>query len=193
MPRALVAAAVVLIALVGGGLWWVSHLQAIEFAGTGGGGSLMKTLPSLDADEYESDPPPTYAWHTYEKISFTWEFHNSLSIPITITGRTRTAWAARTSSPPQRSTSQNPESATHNQRRWVSRFTRSPFPQTVPKHHDHLAHAGYLRPASRFGPDGSQQFSAIHLRYTVLGLFHSHSGSTSTSPTTRSITSTCSA
>ena len=46
----------------------------------------MKTLPSLDADEYESDPPPTYAWHTYEKISFTWEFHNSLSIPITITG-----------------------------------------------------------------------------------------------------------
>ena len=61
MPRALVAAAVVLIALVGGGLWWVSHLQAIEFAGTGGGGSLMKTLPSLDADEYESDPPPTYA------------------------------------------------------------------------------------------------------------------------------------
>lgn len=49
MPRALVAAAVVLIALVGGGLWWVSHLQAIEFAGTRGGGSPMKTLPSLDA------------------------------------------------------------------------------------------------------------------------------------------------
>jgi hypothetical protein len=173
MPRALVAAAVVLIALVGGGLWWVSHLQAIEFAGTGGGGSLMKRLPSVDADEYESDPPPTYGWHTDEKISFTWEFHNSLSIPITITGADPDGMGG---------TNQLSAPALYQPKPGVS------YPQsaamgeplhslTVPADGSRnimiIWHTrGSCDQLSRFGPDGSQQFSAIHLRYTVLGLFH---------------------
>ena len=149
----------------------MSHLQAIEFAGTGGGGSLMKTLPSLDADEYESDPPPTYAWHTYEKISFTWEFHNSLSIPITITDPDGMGGTNQLSAP-----------ALYQPKPGVS------YPQsaamgeplhslTVPADGSRnimiIWHTrGICDQLSRFGPDGSQQFSAIHLRYTVLGLFH---------------------
>lgn len=128
----------------------------------------MKTLPSLDADEYESDPPPTYAWHTYEKISFTWEFHNSLSIPITITDPDGMGGTNQLSAP-----------ALYQPKPGVS------YPQSAamgePLHSLTVPADGSRNimiiwrtrgTCDRFGPDGSQQFSAIHLRYTVLGLFH---------------------
>src|SRR5437016_4536819 len=73
------------------GLWWVSGVRAVGFTGTGGGGAIgMRLLPPTDAASYDlpADAPPTYGWRRGATILYGFVFHNSLSVPITVTGPT---------------------------------------------------------------------------------------------------------
>jgi hypothetical protein len=77
------------VALVGLGLWWVSSEQAVGFTGTGGGGAVqMAVIKNPDASSYDvpSDVPQAYGWRRGGYVFLSYLFHNSLSVPITVTG-----------------------------------------------------------------------------------------------------------
>jgi hypothetical protein len=87
--RLVLVGSVIAVAVVGLGLWRVSSEQAIAFTGTGGGGQVrMPVVKNLDASSYD-DPsyvPFAYGWHRGGYVFLSYLFHNSLRVPITVTG-----------------------------------------------------------------------------------------------------------
>lgn len=87
--RLLVIGSLIAVAVVGLGLWWVSSEQAIGFTDTGGGGPVrMPVVKNFDASSYDlpSDAPLAYGWHRGGYVYMSYLFHNSLRVPITVTG-----------------------------------------------------------------------------------------------------------
>jgi hypothetical protein len=90
--RLIIGALFVTASLAVYGLWWMSSAQAIRFTGTGGGGPVgMPPLKNPEANLYDrpSDAPPNFGWHRGGYVLLGYLFHNSLSVPITITGAKR--------------------------------------------------------------------------------------------------------
>jgi hypothetical protein len=84
-----VVGSVVAVAVVGLGLWRVSSEQAIGITDTGGGGPVrMPVVKNLDRSSYDvpSDAPLAYGWHRGGYVYMSYLFHNSLRVPITVTG-----------------------------------------------------------------------------------------------------------
>ncbi len=87
--RLILAAIASCIVLLAYGAWWLGSERALSYTGTGGlvpdGLSLLKPL---DASDYfpASDAPPSYGWHRGGEVFASFVFHNSLSVPVTITG-----------------------------------------------------------------------------------------------------------
>ena len=88
--RLLVAAAILVgVLVVGYAVWWLRNAEALSYTGTGGlVPDGMTILKPMDASEYDfgQGAPPSYGWHRGGQVFASFMFHNSLSVPITITG-----------------------------------------------------------------------------------------------------------
>jgi hypothetical protein len=87
--RLVLAGAVIAVALAGVGVWRVSSEPALGFTDTGGGGQVgLPVVKNLDASSYDvpSDAPYAYGWHRGGYVFMGYLFHNSLRVPITVTG-----------------------------------------------------------------------------------------------------------
>ena len=68
---------------------WYGSEQAVSYTGTGSTAIYrLAQLKPIDGLEYDpaSDAPPTFGWHRGGSVYLSFFFHNSLSVPITITG-----------------------------------------------------------------------------------------------------------
>ena len=154
-------------------MWWVAHLEAIAFVDTGGGGSVMKRLPTSDADQYVSDPPPTYGWHTNQQITYSWLFHNTLSVPITITGADPDGMKGTNQVSAPSLYQPKPGVGYAQTLKQAEPLNSLEVPADGVRDILIIWHTqGDCNRLSRFGPNTSQLFSAINLRYTVLGVVH---------------------
>jgi hypothetical protein len=175
--RLVVVGSVVAIAVIGIGFWWVSSVRAIGFTGTGGGGPVaMPVVKNTDASSYDvpSDAPFAYGWHRGGYVYMSYLFHNSLHVPITVTGVAPTSWA-----PPTFLSDPTP---------YVPRPPRTSayqLSQAEPLHDLNIAagadkeigllwrvrgNCSYWGNLNRSGQQLSVPVDSVHLSYSVLGI-----------------------
>jgi hypothetical protein len=174
--RLVLVGSVIAVAVVGLGVWWVSSEQAIGFTHTGGGGPVrMPVVKNLDASSYDvpSDTPFAYGWHRGGYVYMSYLFHNSLRVPITVTGVALSATRRSFLSDPTAYVPTPPRTSAYQ------------LSQAEPLHDLHIA-AGADREigllwrtqgicshwAAMQGGDGqtSVQVDSVRLSYSVLGV-----------------------
>jgi hypothetical protein len=136
----------------------------------------MRHLTPFNADSYDlaSDAPPNFGWHRDSRVFFSFIFHNSLSVPITITGLA--------------SAGEGPSAMLNRVRLYQPRppFTYADTrPQTMEPMHDlHIpaggdrdivmvwyTHGSCTKLATPAGQASSESVLQLHLAYRVMDIF----------------------
>ena len=178
LGRLVLVGTVIAVALAGFGLWRVSNQQAIGFTGTGGGGQVgLPVVKNTDASSYDvpSDVPFAYGWHRGGYVFLGYEFHNSLPLPITVTGVAATGGSPTFLSDPTPYVPKPPRTSAYQ------------LSQSEPLHDLHIAAGGDKEIGLLWRARGicskwaalqagggqlSIPVDSVRLSYTVLGILH---------------------
>jgi hypothetical protein len=178
LGRPVLVGSVIAVALAGFGLWRVSTEQAIGFTDTGGGGPVgLPVVKNTDASSYDvpSDAPFAYGWHRGGYVYMSYLFHNSLRVPITVTGVASTDGSPTFLSDPTPYVPKPPRTSAYQ------------LSQSEPLHDLHIAagadkeigllwrargDCSYWSNLNRTGQQLSVPVDSVRLSYTVLGILH---------------------